>query len=381
MIRTRYILLLIILSLPGLAECSELPDTLSSDRNIIVKLMDFFDRSSHDETFEKSVDWGVLGGVGYSQERGFGVSANLTGGYRLDKSDSLSLPSWFAVMANVALNEYYSIESTGKMFLNSERHRIDHFFEYSSGCRDIWGVGYDAALYNAPIYYRLNRFIANVEYRYNFAGDFIIGSLVNCQYYKGMNITDRSYINNETPKSYAVGGGLLVEYDSRDNRYSATSGFYASIKGALYPQAMSSLSKSIYKGYVNLSSYHSVWRGGVIAAGLQGEFSTSGTPWSMLSSLGDYGFMRGYYLGRFVDNNAVSMQVELRQDIWWRLSGAVWGGCGNMYSSTRYFDISETLPSYGFGLRFNASNSTIVRLDLGFGSDTIGFLMRYNQAF
>ncbi len=144
---------------------------------------------------------------------------------------------------------------------------------------------------------------------------------------------------------------------------------------------MGSIDESFYKGYLTLATYHSVWSGGVLAVGLQGEFSTEATPWAMLSSLGDYGFMRGYYIGRFVEDNAISMQVELRQKVWWRLSAAAWVGCGNMYSTLGDFSLSETLPNYGVGVRFRASKNSIARFDVGFGRDTIGLFLRYSEAF
>ncbi len=62
--------------------------------------------------------------------------------------------------------------------------------------------------------------------------------------------------------------------------------------------------------------------------------------------------MRGYYQGRYTDNDMITFQVELRQRIWRRIGCTVWGGAGNVFNSLDRFDWSETLPNYGVGLRW-----------------------------
>jgi hypothetical protein len=80
------------------------------------------------------------------------------------------------------------------------------------------------------------------------------------------------------------------------------------------------------------------------------------------------GTMRGYYAGRFNDLCAISLQAELRQQIFKRFGAVAWGGAGNVFHNFRTFAWSETLPTYGVGLRFELKKGVNLRLDYGFGS-------------
>ena len=62
-------------------------------------------------------------------------------------------------------------------------------------------------------------------------------------------------------------------------------------------------------------------------------FNPDGTPWPMLARLGGSQRMRGYYQGRYTDNDMITLQIELRQRIWRRIGCAVWGGAGNVFPS------------------------------------------------
>lgn len=102
-----------------------------------------------------------------------------------------------------------------------------------------------------------------------------------------------------------------------------------------------------------------VWKGGLIATDLYAEFNSEGTPWPMLARMGGSQRMRGYYQGRYTDNDMITFQVELRQRIWRRIGCTVWGGAGNVFESLDRFDWSETLPNYGVGLRWELKNGSM----------------------
>ena len=91
--------------------------------------------------------------------------------------------------------------------------------------------------------------------------------------------------------------------------------------------------------------------------------------------------MRGYYEGRYNDNNMITTQLELRQQIWNRLGGVVWGGCGVLFATWDKFDPKEILPTYGVGLRWRVRNNSNIRFDVGFGRNCYGFIFGINEAF
>ena len=130
-----------------------------------------------------------------------------------------------------------------------------------------------------------------------------------------------------------------------------------------------------------VDGYLRIWRDAVLAADLYGEFNSAGTPWPMLARLGGGQRMRGYYEGRYTDNDLVAVQLELRQRIWRRIGCTVWGGAGNVFADFASWRWSHTLPNYGFGLRWELKKRVNIRLDYGFGRKTGGFLLNINEAF
>ncbi|MEG2772165.1 MAG: hypothetical protein RR960_07470, partial [Alistipes sp.] len=127
--------------------------------------------------------------------------------------------------------------------------------------------------------------------------------------------------------------------------------------------------------------FRPLWKGCIFAADLFAEFHSEGTPWPMLARMGGSQRMRGYYAGRYTDNDMITMQVELRQKIYRRIGCVVWGGAGNVFPQLAAFNWSQTLPNYGVGLRWEFKKRINVRLDYGFGKRTSGFLLNINEAF
>ena len=102
----------------------------------------------------------------------------------------------------------------------------------------------------------------------------------------------------------------------------------------------------------------------------------------MLPTIGGTDRMRGYYKGRYRDNNALSMQIELRQHVWEMFGAAVWAGAANVWGKGTGFNLKHTLPNAGVGIRFKMQRNTLLRLDFGIGKNgQNGFVFGLNEAF
>lgn len=91
--------------------------------------------------------------------------------------------------------------------------------------------------------------------------------------------------------------------------------------------------------------------------------------------------MRGYYGGRYIDNNMLSAQLELRQHIFDRIGCALWAGGGGVFSSYDNLRWKNILPNYGIGLRVEIKHNVNARIDYGFGKGTGGFVFAIGEAF
>ena len=119
-----------------------------------------------------------------------------------------------------------------------------------------------------------------------------------------------------------------------------------------------------------------------LAVDLYGLYNGDDVPWPLRAELGAGGArMRGYYAGRYTDNNQVNLQLELRNvftDAW-----ALWYGAvvGTVFPSFRGFKWSHLLFNYGLGLRFEFKHNVNLRVDYGFGKHTGGFVFSVAEAF
>ena len=246
----------------------------------------------------------------------------------------------------------------GNNIFSHNRHRISYKLSFYSQPTDYWGIGYSAGANNPKGSYVEKRYDVDVRYLYQVVPNMFIGASVNFRNSRGIKFTRPEYIEGQNPENTTTGIGAIVEYDTRDFIPNPYKGLYLSLKGTWRPDFLGSNAKSLWQAIFTANSYHRVWKGGIVATELYGEFNASGTPWLMKARL-----------------------VELRQNIWRRIGCVVWGGAGNVFPSFEKFKWGYTLPNYGIGLRWEFKKRINIRVDYGFGKHTSGFLFNINEAF
>ncbi len=349
------------------------------------RIVNYFGESTTDKTFEKKIDFTFAGGPSYSKNTSLGIGVLAAGLYRLDRSDSVTSPSNVSIFASVSITGFYAVGVTGNNIFAQNRSRIDYSVDFKSQPRDIWGVGYRAGAYGEKGNFVEKRYNVDVRYLYRVLPNTFIGGMLGFDYTKGKKFSDLSYITFDGVQQKtgytATGIGAIIEYDSRDFIPNPFRGIYISLVETFYPKPLGNCGQSLWRTNFTADFYQRVWRDGILAIDLYGEFNSDGTPWSMLARMGGSQRMRGYYEGQYTDNGMITFQVELRQRIWRRIGCTVWGGAGNVFHRLSTFNWSETLPNYGIGLRWELKKRTNVRLDYGFGRKTSGFMLNINEAF
>ena len=345
------------------------------------RLIDYFRESSTDKTFEKKIDFTFIGGPSYSKDTQFSLAVMAAGLYRLDRTDSLTPPSDITAFITGGTTGFYMVGINGNNIFSHNRHRISYKLSFYSQPTDYWGIGYSAGANNPKGSYVEKRYDVDVRYLYQVVPNMFIGASVNFRNSRGIKFTRPEYIEGQNPENTTTGIGAIVEYDTRDFIPNPYKGLYLSLKGTWRPDFLGSNAKSLWQAIFTANSYHRVWKGGIVATELYGEFNASGTPWLMKARLGGSKRMRGYYEGQYNDNDMITLQVELRQNIWRRIGCVVWGGAGNVFPSFEKFKWGYTLPNYGIGLRWEFKKRINIRVDYGFGKHTSGFLFNINEAF
>ena len=118
-------------------------------------------------------------------------------------------------------------------------------------------------------------------------------------------------------------------------------------------------------------------------ANIHGEFAVGQVPFRMLPELGGARFLRGYYRGRFRDNNSIVIQNEFRMPVYKRIGLAVFSGVGEVAHKLNDFKSNRIHYNYGIGARIkiNKKENTNLRIDYGFTRDSRGLYIVYAEAF
>lgn len=356
-------------------------DTVAKKPGFFKRIVNYFGESTVDKTFEKKIDFTFAGGPSYSKNTSFGIGGLAAGLYRLDRTDSVTQPSNISIFANISVTGVYSVGVRGNNIFKQNKSRINYLLQFYSQPSSFWGIGYDDAVNNPESTYTEKRYKVQASYLHKVLPNTFMGGTLFFDYTHGIKFTEPDYLDGQKQHYAATGFGAIVEYDTRDFISNAQKGVYISVQELFLPKGLGNCGKSLWRTTATVDWYKRLWKGGILATDLYGEFNTPGTPWPLLSRLGGVYRMRGYYEGQFTDNNMITAQIELRQTIWRRIGCAVWGGAGNVFPTMDKYDWSKTLPNYGIGLRWELKQRVNVRFDYGFGKNTNSFLLNIGEAF
>jgi len=187
--------------------------------------------------------------------------------------------------------------------------------------------------------------------------------------------------------SRLTGGGLGLFYDSRDHVFYPTKGIVADVAGLYRNRAVGAgptgETTRFDRYSADVASYHALGKHAVLAANYWLSLTTGTAPFNALSLLGGTRRMRGYYEGRYRDQNAALLQTELRFDVYKRLGGVLFGSVGALGNEATLLRLRQPKGAYGAGLRFtvNRRDHINLRLDYGLGRQSSGFYLTIGEAF
>ncbi|GAB2772210.1 BamA/TamA family outer membrane protein [Rhabdobacter roseus] len=200
---------------------------------------------------------------------------------------------------------------------------------------------------------------------------------------EGATVVERP---NGSEGSSNLGFGLGVVYDNRHNVLNVRRGIFSELALLRYAKAWGS-----DYAFTTVISDNRIFRPlpnsrDVIAAQLLGQFSFGDTPFNQMALLGGENIMRGYYLGRYRDNNMIATQVEYRLlplEFSKRLGAAVFAGTGTVFRDFNSFSTRKWVWSGGAGLRFLLfpKKDIFTRFDAAFTREGPGFYLFIGEAF
>jgi len=178
------------------------------------------------------------------------------------------------------------------------------------------------------------------------------------------------------------GFGFLVMEDTRDNTFSTLSGEYLKFKAMYYGNATGSSFK--FNRYdIDARDFITVGGKHTFAFQALAELVKGAEPFYTMAGLGGDVNTRGYFQGRFRDNDMLVLQAEYRVPLFWRFAFAAFGSAGEVAGTTSAFTLGGVKISAGAGIRFLVVQQERlgVRLDFGQGRDSSEIYFSILEAF
>lgn len=183
----------------------------------------------------------------------------------------------------------------------------------------------------------------------------------------------------------ALGGGLVLAYDTRDNPYFPTKNIYLELRSMNYGKFLAAdfqynRSWLDTRGYIGIPVLGETM---VIAGQALIDLTIGNAPMYDLPTYGGDVSMRGVLRGRYIDRASAVGQLEVRSRIWWKLGLAAFIAAGDVFPNWSGMSLSHTKVAGGAGLRIYLDREAgmIGRIDVAVSEWGTAGYFTFGEAF
>jgi len=311
----------------------------------------------------------------------FGVAAV----YAFRKDSLQYYPSQVQFGLAYTINDQLLLYLPYRLYLNKEKYLLYGEFGYYMYSYNFYGIGNE----QDPDYeelYGINFLRIRMSFLRRVQKNLYLGVRYWLEDYKiteteeGMQFASGEIVGSES--GLVSGLGLVANYDSRDNLFFPTKGFFVESTFQRYDKAIGS--KYEYTRFlIDGSTYLSLAKNHVLAFNGVADFISGNPPFNQMAVLGGTKRMRGFYEGRYRDKNALITQAEYRFPLAGRFGLAAFMAYGAVADEVSNFELNNFRLTGGGGLRFaiNRKEHINIRVDYGFGKQSSGLYFTIGEAF
>jgi outer membrane protein assembly factor BamA len=343
----------------------------------------------------KNINFTVIPGpvYGATQKLGFVVLPMLV--YNLDKSDNLSPPSSSALLVYFDFSGSWQVAVKQSLYWNRNKWRA--FFMAGTGQMHVrfFGIGRDTVvLGNDASDYDWTRVVGgNITtscYRKIYKG--LFGGFEYSYGQSYVKADDSAGVRRLTesgivPEEKIMESILIPTFvwDNRDNIFWTTKGYYANLNLQFSNKLLfGSSDYSIVTGWV--SGYHSLLRNSnrlTLAWHFFTQLGWGDIPYARLATYGRGDNVTGYTAGKYMDHSEITLQTELRYDVWKFIGIGGYVGTGKLFPDFDRIWKSVWLHYGGARLYINVLPSRNIRLrfDIAVARKDLGFYLGIGQGF
>lgn len=307
-------------------------------------------------------------------------------GTTLEKKQVTRLSNAYTNFQYSSLNQIiaeavYSIyTSEEKYFLQGAigyRDFYERFWTFSEdnvGNNDFRGLDYQ------HVYIR-GKWMKNLKQQTFIGANFTYNNFTNIVFQEG-NYPATPLVEG-IDKSTTVGFGPILVIDKRDNQFSPQKGWFTEVGIRFHGKAIGSNFNFTQYNFDARRYIHTNTKG-ILALHVTATLNDGVVPFLEKVKLGNDKIMRGYFAGRFRDNQFAAAQMEYRQNIGKSFVLAGFVSAGQTAPTISSFEIAQMQSSIGGGLRYlvNKEKKLYVRFDAGYTQKgNWGFYLNLGDAF
>lgn len=316
--------------------------------------------------------------LGYAQETGFEFGLGALYSFYVDRKDTTNRSSNFSGTASYSTKKTYNLTLRGDAWTKGNKYHLIGEIRFKKMPFNFFGIGNDTKNSDQDrLVQQQIKFLFDAEK--TFIKNAYTGISIGFEDYK---FTDQVIggIYSSSPVLYDRAGGSVVylgisqSYDTRNSNNYPTKGFFGRVTYQYAPDIYGGSNFTGSQIKVNVRNFFPIAK--KVVLGVQGIYYTvqgKQTPFYLLPQLGNDEIMRGYYTGRYRDENLLAAQAELRYRFMNRFGIVAFAGGGKVFSNGN-LSLNDMKPSYGIGGRyfFDTAKGLSVRLDYGIGEKKPG---------
>lgn len=347
-----------------------------------------FTSSTSDST--RSASLLFLPVLGYAQETGLEFGATGMYNFYTDRSDTSIYTSSINSVISFTTEKQINLKLESDVWTTGNAYHYIAALRYKKFPFNFYGLGDQTRAADKEVITQ-NFFQFNLEAEKKLLSRYYGGLNVRYEHFEYLQDDGTSF--SSPALRGAAGGrylaiGISQSYDSRNSNTETTRGVYGRVKYAYAPDLWKkenftgSLLSIDLRGFLPLRQR--------LTLGIQGIFESvlsDRTPFYLTPQLGNDEMMRGYYQGRYRDENYLAAQTELRYRIHPRIGLAAFVGAGTVYHGS--VDLSRLKLAGGGGFRyfFDLEHHSSIRFDYAIGEKKAGesrqggFYLALGQAF
>lgn len=328
--------------------------------------------------------------LGYSQEKGLEIGAAMLYSFYTDNKnpDPATRNSSINLIPAITTEHQFKIDLKTNIWTRSNTWHFKTNLRYQNYPLYFFGIG-DTTHHDTRSLVDNIRYRVQLEGERRISGHFYAGASIQYQHDTYSSGDDKG-VYTTMPLTDKYGGhvtflGLTGIFDNRDNQNYTRYGWWLRLNVAYAPAFLST--QPLFK--IDAQGTHFIAISKKSTLGLNGIFNSlqgKELPFYLLPEMGNDLIMRGYYTGRYRNQNYLAGQAEyrylidpkMRIHIWFvdikpKFALAAFAGTGTVFAN-RDFHFDGFKPSYGAGIRYfyDESARLTIRIDYAVGEKRNG---------